>query len=207
MDTIEGALIEPLAVGFHAANQAYAQVGQSAVILGAGCIGLVTLMALLTRGVKDVYMVDLIDLRLKKAIDIGAKIVFNAKQVNVVEEIMKISNDKGVDMVFETAGSKIATQQTADLVKRGGKVVIVGMAANPIIEYDFGKLQAKEAMLNTIFRYRNIYPSAIKAVSEKSINVKQIVTDTFGFSEVGKAFNYSIKNKANTVKIIIDMSK
>jgi len=62
-------------------------------------------------------------------------------------------------------------------------------------------------MLNTIFRYRNIYPSAIKAVSEKSINVKQIVTDTFGFSEVEKTFNYSIKNKANTVKIIIDMSK
>lgn len=207
MDTIEGALIEPLAVGFHAANQAYAQVGQSAVILGAGCIGLVTLMALLARGVKDVYVVDLIDLRLKKAIDIGAKMVFNAKQVNSVEEIMKITNGKGVDMVFETAGSKIATQQTSDLVKHGGKVVIVGMAANPIIEYDFGKLQAKEAMLNTIFRYRNIYPSAIKAVSEKSINVKQIVTDTFGFSEVEEVFNYSIKNKANTVKIIIDMSK
>jgi len=132
MDTIEGALIEPLAVGFHAANQAYAQVGQNAVILGAGCIGLVTLMALLARGVKDVYVVDLIDLRLKKAIDIGAKMVFNAKQVNSVEEIMKITNDKGVDMVFETAGSKIATQQTSALVKHGGKVVIVGMAANPI---------------------------------------------------------------------------
>lgn len=207
MDTVEGALIEPLAVGFHAANQADAHIGQSAVVLGAGCIGLVTLMALLARGVKEVYMVDLIDVRLQKAVEVGAKKVFNAKEVDAVEEIMQITNGQGVDMVFETAGSKVATQQTADLVKRGGKVVLVGMAANPVIEYDLGKLLAKEASLNTIFRYRNIYPSAVKAVGEKSIDVKQIVTDTFGFSEVGKAIQYNIEHKADTVKIVIDMDR
>lgn len=207
MDTVEGALIEPLAVGFHAANQADAHIGQSAVVLGAGCIGLVTLMALLARGVKEVYMVDLIDVRLQKAVEVGAKKVFNAKEADAVEEIMKITNGQGVDMVFETAGSKAATQQTADLVKRGGKVVLVGMAANSVIEYDLGKLLAKEAELNTIFRYRNIYPSAVKAVGEKSIDVKQIVTDTFGFSEVGKAIQYNIEHKADTVKIVIDMER
>ncbi len=66
MDTLEGALIEPLAVGFHAANQAGAQRGETAVVLGAGCIGLVTLMSLMARGVKEVYITDLIDIRLKK---------------------------------------------------------------------------------------------------------------------------------------------
>ncbi len=207
MDTVEGALIEPLAVGFHAANQADAQIGESAVILGAGCIGLVTLMSLLARGVKEVYIVDLIDLRLEKAVDIGAKKALNAKEVNVVEEIMNLTNNEGVDIVIETAGSKIATQQTVDLVKRGGKIVLVGMAANPVIEYDFGKLQAKEAVLNTVFRYRNIYPAAIKAVGDKIIDVKQIVTDTFGFTDIKKALDYNIENKSDTVKIVIDMNK
>lgn len=207
MDTVEGALIEPLAVGFHAANQAEAQIGQTAAILGAGCIGLVTLMSLMARGIKQIYIADLIDLRLEKADEIGAFQTLNAGDVDVVEEIMKNTDNEGVDIVIETAGSKITARQTVELVKRGGKIVLVGMAADPKIEFDFGKLQAKEALLNTVFRYRNIYPAAIKAVGDKIIDVKQIVTDTFGFSEIKRAFDYNINNKEDTVKVVIDMNK
>ncbi|MFW5988517.1 MAG: NAD(P)-dependent alcohol dehydrogenase [bacterium] len=207
MDTVEGALIEPLAVGFHASNQAEAQIGETAVILGAGCIGLVTLMSLIARGVTEVYIVDLIDLRLEKAEEIGAAKALNAKDVDVVEEIMNLTDNEGVSIVIETAGSRITAQQTVDLVKRGGKIVLVGMAADPMIEFDFGKLQAKEALLNTVFRYRNIYPSAIKAVGDGVIDLKQIVTDTFGLSEIKKAFDYNIRNKEDTVKVVIDMNK
>lgn len=207
MSTLAGALIEPLAVGFHAANQAQAQIGESAVILGAGCIGLVTLMSLLARGIKEVYITDLIELRLKKAEAIGAKKAINARNSNVVQEIMRLTANQGVDIVIDAAGSKTTTQQTVELVKRGGRIVLVGMAANPMFDYDFGKLQAKEALLNTVFRYRNIYPAAIKAVGEKMIDVEQIVTDIFGFSEIKKALDYSIENKENTVKVVIDMNK
>jgi L-iditol 2-dehydrogenase len=207
MDTVEGALIEPLAVGFHAANQAGAQIGETAVVLGAGCIGLVTLMSLMARGVKEVYITDLIDIRLKKAEEIGAKKALNAREVDIVEEIMNLTDNQGVDIVIDTAGSKVTAQQTVELVKRGGRIVLVGMAANPVFEFDFGKLQAKEALLNTVFRYRNIYPAAIKAVGDKLIDVKQIVTDTFGFSQIQEAIEYNIKNKSDTVKVVIDMNK
>lgn len=207
MDTMEGALIEPLAVGFHAANQANAQIGESAAVLGAGCIGLVTLMSLLARGIKEIYVVELIDLRLKKAEEIGANKVLNAKDIDVVEEIRGLTDNKGVDIVIETAGSRVTTQQTVDLVKRGGRIVLVGMDANPVIDYDFGKLQAKEALLNTVFRYRNIYPAAIKAVASKTIDLKQIVTDVFGLSEIKEALDYNIENKSDTVKVVIDMNK
>lgn len=207
MDVVEGALIEPLAVGFHAANQADARIGESAAILGAGCIGLVTLMSLLARGIKEIYVTDLIEVRLQKAEEIGAKKVINALDSNAVAEIMKLTDNKGVDIVIDVAGSKATTQQTVDLVKRGGRIILVGMAADPVIEYDFGKLQAKEAVLKTVFRYRNIYQAAVKAVGDKTINVKQIVTDMFGFSEIKKALDYNIENKANTVKVVVDMNK
>nr|WP_205739322.1 NAD(P)-dependent alcohol dehydrogenase [Halocella sp. SP3-1] len=207
MDTVEGALIEPLSVGFHAANQADAKIGDTAVVLGAGCIGLATLMALMARGIKEVYMADLIDLRLNKAREIGATEVFNAKKVNAVEEVMKMTDGQGVDLVIDTAGSKITAQQTVELVKRGGKIVLVGMAADPVFKFDFGKLQAKEVLINTVFRYRNIYPSAIKAVGSDLIDIKQIVTDTFGFLEIKEAFDYNIENKDKTVKIVIDMNE
>ncbi len=207
MDTIEGALIEPLSVGFHATNQANAQIGESAVILGAGTIGLMTLMVLLAKGLREIYISDIVDLRLEKAKEIGAKEVFNVTKYDIVDEIKKFTNGEGVDIVFETAGSEVTIKQTVNLVKPGGRIISVGMSPNPKIEYDFGKLQAKEAVINTVFRYRNIYPFAIKAVSEKMIDVKKIVTDTFGFSEIPDAFKYNLKNKSKTVKIVIDMNK
>lgn len=78
MDTMEGALIEPLAVGFHAAKQGNAQIGQTAVVMGAGCIGLVSMMALKAMGVSKVYVVDVMQKRLDKALELGADQVINA---------------------------------------------------------------------------------------------------------------------------------
>ena len=69
VSTLEGALIEPLAVGFHAAIQGDAHLGQKAVVMGAGCIGLVSMMALKARGVSEVYVVDIMEKRLKKALE------------------------------------------------------------------------------------------------------------------------------------------
>ena len=66
VSTLEGALIEPLAVGFHAANQGGAHAGQTAVVMGAGCIGLVSMMALKAEGVSRVYVVDVMAKRLKR---------------------------------------------------------------------------------------------------------------------------------------------
>jgi L-iditol 2-dehydrogenase len=207
MDTIEGALIEPLAVGFHAANQGKAAIGQTAAVLGSGTIGLTTLMALQARGIKEVYVTDLVDIRLEKAKEIGAKAVFNAKKTDIVAEILKATNGQGVDVVIETAGAEITAQQCVELVKRGGTIVMVGMAADPRYKFDFGKLQAKEASIATVFRYRNLYPAAIRAVGEKLIDVKQIVTDVFGFSQVTEAVEHAINHPDKTVKVVIDMSK
>ena len=71
VSTLEGALIEPLAVGFHAANQGGAELGQTAVVMGAGCIGLVSMMALRAKGVSKVYVVDIMPKRLEKAMELG----------------------------------------------------------------------------------------------------------------------------------------
>jgi L-iditol 2-dehydrogenase len=202
--TMEGALIEPLAVGFHAAAQAGAKIGQSAAILGSGCIGLVTLLALRTMGIREIYMSDLIPKRLEKAGELGAAEAFRADEQDVVREIMQRTKGKGVDMVFETAGSRAATQQTAELVKRGGTVTLVGMAPDAVIPYDFGRLLSKEACIRTVFRYRNLYAPAIKAVAAGLIPLEKIVTDRFRFDETDRAMKYSVENKREIVKAVIE---
>lgn len=205
MSTVEGALIEPLAVGLHAAKQAKAQLGQTAVILGSGCIGLVTLLALKSMGVAKVYVSDLVDIRLKKAKQLGAEETFNAKKVDVVSEIMALTQNKGVDIVIETAGSKIATLQTADMVKSGGTIVLVGLTPDPIIEFNIGKIMAKEARIVTVFRYRNLYQDAINAVAGALIPINDIVSHTFTFDEIQEGIEYNIHNKDIVVKAVIKM--
>lgn len=205
MDTIEGALIEPLAVGMHSANQGGASLGQSAVILGLGCIGLCTLLSLKAKGVTKIHAVDVIEKRLDKAKELGATTVINGRKEDAVKAILELTGGKGVDMVFETAGNKITTMQTSDLVKRGGTVVLVGMAPDATVPYDFGTLMGKEATIKTVFRYRNIYPTAIEAVANGIIPIKNIVTDTFRLEDTAKAMHYSIENKENIVKAVIEI--
>ena len=202
VDTMEGALIEPLAVGFHAAKVAEAEIGQSAVVLGCGCIGLVTIMVLKARGIEEIYAVDMIDKRLEKAKEVGAKEAFNAKDVNI-EEFVKTLPGGGVDLVFETAGAEFTTRQSAKLIKNGGRVVLVGMCAEPEIVVDIGSLSAKEGDLKTIFRYRNLYPTAIKAVSEGTIPLKSIVSHIFDFKDVIEGVAYNVDNKADVIKAVI----
>ena len=203
MTTVSGALIEPLAVGFHAAGQGHAEVGQSALILGAGCIGLMTILALKTRGVNEIYVSDLVDMRLKKAAELGASHVIHAGEEDVAARIRELTGNKGVDLVFETAGASITTRQTASVVKRGGQVVLVGMAPDPEISYDFSSLMAKEASLSTVFRYHNLYPVCIDAAGRIPLDLDAVVTKTFNFSEIPEAFEWTIANRNDSVKVVI----
>ena len=126
VSTLEGALIEPLAVGFHAAIQGGARIGQTAVVMGAGCIGLVSMMALKAMGVSNVYIVDIMEKRLEKALELGATGIINAKEKNAIEEVMKITNNNGCDLVIETAGTEITTVQAIHMAKKGSNIVLVG---------------------------------------------------------------------------------
>ena len=98
VSTMEGGLMEPLAVGMHACELSNAKLGETAVVLGAGCIGLVTLMSLKARGVSEIYVADVLDKRLEKARELGATRVFNSRNENI-EEFVKTLPGGGVDQV------------------------------------------------------------------------------------------------------------
>ncbi|GAA0137688.1 NAD(P)-dependent alcohol dehydrogenase [Paenibacillus sp. YSY-4.3] len=201
--TREGALVEPLSVGMHAAKQGGVTLGSSVVILGAGCIGLTTLLASKAFGAIDITVVDVIPKRLDKALELGATRVINAAERDAVKLIDELTDSEGVDIVMETAGAVKTVQQTAYMVKRGGTVVLVGMAPQDTIEYNFAKLLGKEAEIKTVFRYRNIYPQAIKAMAEGLIDVSGIVTHEYSFGEIAEAFDVNINRKNDVVKIVI----
>ena len=203
VSTKEGALIEPLSVGFHAANQGNVQVGDTVVILGGGCIGLVTLLSCKAHGAGKIILADIVDARLEKAKELGATHVINSKEVDVKEEIARLTEGRGVDIVFETAGSPVTIAQTPFLVCKGGTIVLVGISAQEEINYNFAQIMDKEATIKSVFRYRNIYPKAIAAVASGAIDVNNIVTHEFDLEHIQEAFEEAVNNKTDLVKAVI----
>ncbi|MFN8486809.1 MAG: NAD(P)-dependent alcohol dehydrogenase [Caldilineaceae bacterium] len=198
----EGALIEPLAVAMTAAREAGARVGQSAAILGGGCIGLVTLLALRAMGLSKITVVDLFDIRLNKAKELGAWNTVNAKEKDPIAEVVNLHGGIGPDLVFEAAGNRVSASQTIKMVKRGGTVMIIGnvVGQTPI---DFQLMTNKEITIKTNFRYRNIYPTTIDAVASGRINVKSIISRYYPLKDTHQAFEDCINEKASLVKAVI----
>ena len=199
----EGALIEPLAVGLEAASVAGVGLGDSVVILGSGCIGLMSLLASKARGAADVTVVDVIPKRLEYAMKLGATRVIDASKGDSKKAVLEATGGQGADIVMETAGATVTPQQTPFAVKRGGTIVLVGMPPDDVIRFNFAKLMGQVADIRTIFRYKNQYPVAINALSSGAIDISGVASDEFKFEDLAEAFRVNIENKNDVVKIVV----
>ena len=203
VSTMEGALIEPLAVGFHAANLGDAHIGQTAVVFGAGCIGLVSMMALKAKGVSRVYVVDIMAKRLQKALELGADGVINGAEQDAVAAVLELTGGAGCDLIVETAGTQITTRQAINMAKKGSTIVLVGYSKSGEMTLPMSLALDKELTFKTVFRYRHVYPMAIDAVAAGKINLKGIVTDVFELDDIQNAMDRSVEDKANIVKAVV----
>ena len=207
VSTLEGALIEPLAVGFHAANQGGAHAGQTAVVMGAGCIGLMSMMALKAMGVSRVYMVDIMENRLAKALELGADGVINSGEVDGVQALYAQAEGRGCDLVIETSGAEPAARQAIHMAQKGGTIVLVGYSKTGEMCLPMSLALDKELTFKTVFRYRHIYPMAIDAVAAGRVNLKGVVTHIFPFRDMQTAMDRSITDKQNIVKAVVQISQ
>lgn len=204
VSSLEGALVEPLCVGMHAAQLGGVQLGDTVVILGAGCIGLTTLAACKARSASRIIVTDLFQNRLDKALEMGADYVINGREEDTLARVMELTNGEGANITFETAGNRITAAQTESLTKRGGTIVIVGnvMGDTPM---NFYKIAHKELVIKTVHRYRNVFPLAVQAIADKRIDISRIATDCFAFDDGIQAFEKSLKDKQTVVKAILKM--
>lgn len=207
VSTLEGALIEPLAVGFHAAKQGEAHFGQTALVTGAGCIGMVTMMALKAMGVSKVYISDVFDSRLNKARELGAAGAINTKNEDLTKRIAELTDGSGVDLAVDTSGNEVALSQAIECVKKGSNIVLVGYSRSGNMNVPMSRVLDKELTLKTVFRYRHVYPEAIKAVSEGKINLKGIVSDIYDLDDIQKIMELSVTEKEKIVKAVVRIAK
>lgn len=102
-------------------------------------------------------------------------------------------------------GNRVTTLQSCRLIKRGGKVTLTGVSPEPVLELDTATLNAMEGTVYSVYRYRNLWPKAIAAVSSGLIPVKKIVSHVFPFKDCIEAIDYSLNHKDEVVKAAIKM--
>jgi len=198
------AMVEPLAVGVHAATKAQVKPGDTAVVIGAGPIGLVTVLAALAAGCARVIVTDIDDDKLALASALGSVTPLNVRSRNLSETVNIETDGWGADIVFECSGNEKAAADVFDPLRPGGCVVYVGIPLEPIA-YDVAKAQIKEARVEHVFRYAHVFPRCIAMLASGSIDVSPLITRTFPFSESVKAFEYAASAPKGEVKIQISM--
>lgn len=202
VSTLEGAMIEPLAVGMHAARRGEVDNSKVVLITGMGCIGLMTLLSCKAMNAQKIIVTDIFQNRLEKALELGADYAINVAETDMLEKLKELTDGKGADVVFETAGRAQTAAQNVFAVRRGGVIVQVGTIADPV-PYQFNELGKIEADIRSVFRYRNIFPLAIKLIEKGDIDLKAVDPDIFDFEDVDKAFDTAINRGNEVVKCIL----
>ena len=164
-------------------------------------------MALKARGVSKVYVVDIMEKRLEKALELGADVIINSSKEDVIQRVKQLTDGMGTDLVVETAGTEITTRQAIQVAKKGSTIVLIGYSKTGELTLPISMVLDKELTIKSVYRYRNIYPMAIEAVASGKVNLKGLVTNVFTLDQVQEAMDSSINHKADIVKAVIKISK
>ena len=195
----EAAMVEPLAVGMHAAAKARIVPGDVAVVLGAGPIGMVTALAALAGGCSRIVIADPVAVKLELAAALGPVVPVLAGTESPAEVARSLTGGWGADIVFECSGAAAAAAGVVQPLRPGGCAVLVGMPGEPVA-FDVVAAQVKEARVETVFRYAHVYPRALALLESGAIDVRSLITDTFPFTDSVAAFEFAAAMPDTSVK-------
>ncbi|USP96101.1 sorbitol dehydrogenase [Bacillus vallismortis] len=199
----DAALIEPFSVGIHAAARTKLQPGSTIAIMGMGPVGLMAVAAAKAFGTGTIIVTDLEPLRLEAAKKMGATHVINIREQDALEEIKTITNDRGVDVAWETAGNPAALQTALASVRRGGKLAIVGLPSQSEIPLNVPFIADNEIDIYGIFRYANTYPKGIEFLASGIVDTKHLVTDQYPLEQTQEAMERALQFKNECLKVMV----
>jgi threonine dehydrogenase-like Zn-dependent dehydrogenase len=192
----EAAVVEPVALALRVLDALKPNMGDYATIIGQGAIGLLMTQVARLKGCR-VIAVDLEDYRLRLAEKYGAEFCINAKREDAVKRVREITK-RGSDVVVEAAGTRATVEQTPFMVRKAGKVALVGESQGYLNLED-----ADEAVFFTVYISPVEYPLAVELIAKKTVDVKGLVTHRFRLTDFEKAL-HTVDNMAEKpLKIVI----
>jgi L-iditol 2-dehydrogenase len=198
-----GSISEPLAIGVYAVRQSIPMKGAKVGILGAGPIGESVLAPALAYGAEKAYVTDRLDYRLDLARQNGAHWTGNPDKTDIVSEIEK-EEPLLLDAVFEACGQQKAIDQAIDVLKPGGKLMIIGIPEISRWSMSVDKMRHKEITVFNVRRQNDSVHEALRLMSDRNIEVDNWVTHRFKFDQTKQAFDLVADYKDGVLKAMID---
>lgn len=199
----EATVSEPLAIAVYAVQQAGVKSGHQVGILGMGPIGRTVLLSVNHGGCDEVYCTDKIEERCVATKRAGATWVGNPTRQDVVAEVLQ-HVPLGLDVIFECCGQQGAIDQAVDLLRPGGKLVLIGIPEVDSISFQPEKIRRKELTIVNIRRQRECVPAALDLIDECRAEIDKLITHRFSFSESKAAFDLVADYRDGVVKAMIE---
>ena len=200
----EGAMVEPFAVGLQAAVKAKIQPGDTAVVTGAGPIGIMAALAALAGGCARVLISDFMEEKLAIAARYPGITAVNIRTEKLADAVARATDGWGADVVLEASGAPKAYENIQTLIRPGGCLVLIGMPVEPVA-FDVSSIAAKEIRIETVFRYANVFDRALGMIASGRVDLKPLVSETFPFEQSVAAFERAAAGRPGDVKLQIKL--
>lgn len=198
----EAAMLEPTAVTLHAVRVTELTGGETALVVGAGMIGLLTMQVARMGGCERVFVADIDETRLELARRLGADAVFNSKDVDVPAKMLELTGGQGVDVAFEAVGRNETVGMAIDSTRKGGTVTLIGNIT-PEVTLPLQKVVTREIRLQGSCAIAGEYPEAIEAISSGKVQVKPLITAVDPLEEGPRWFERLYAHEPNLMKVIL----
>jgi L-iditol 2-dehydrogenase len=198
----EAAMLEPVAVALHAVAVSKLSGGETALVLGAGMIGLLTMQAAQAAGCSRVFIADIDATRLALAKSMGATEVIPHSGPEMLRECLRLTGGVGVDIAFEAVGRDETVNAAIDATRKGGTITLIGNVT-PEVKLPLQKVVSRELRLQGTAASAGEYPLAIEYISTGRIQVKPLITAVAGLDEGARWFERLHSREPNLMKIVL----
>ncbi len=197
------AVFEPFAICVYGLKRAPILAGDTVLILGPGVAGLHFTMLAKLSGASKVILSGTNSARLELGKRIGADVIINVKEKNLINEVSSMTNGKGADYVFEAAGVQDTMESMIKLTAHKGKICIYGVPVNPINNIDFADFLMKDLTMVAAAGAQNTFSQAIKIISSGAVDIEKVITHSFPLEEIEHAFEVTDKRLDGVAKSIV----
>ena len=199
----QAVLCEPLAIGVYAVKQSHLPENSDIAILGAGPIGLSCLVGAQAEGANTCYVTEKIKERVEVAKKADATWVGNPTKEDIVEEILR-RQPAGMDVVFECAGQQETLDEAIDLLKPGGKLMVIGIPRVERVSFIIERMRRKELTVINVRRQNKCTQTCIDLIASGKINVDFMATHRFKLEQTQEAFEMVAAYRDGVVKALIE---
>jgi L-iditol 2-dehydrogenase len=203
IDDISAALLEPLGIAIHAVDLAKIRVADSVAILGAGAIGLTILQLARLSGADPVFISDKFPWRLALAEQYGG-VPINCDQVDQVETVREATGGRGVDVAIEAAWADQSVQQAAEMLRLGGRMVVVGISEADELVMKHSTVRRKGVTIRLARRMKHTYPRSIRLVESGMVDLPGMISHRFPLEKAPEAFALNAAYRDKAVKVVIE---